>query len=177
MIRRHRSALFALVACAQAGACRIVHFGGAPDPRAVTLRVDSSAYVLRVVGSTYRTDIGFTFTNHTGGTVSKAICGGPTPPTLEMEVSPGRWMMAYSVVELMCDTDPPFRVANDRSYHGTVHVVAAPHGVGGPLGGWIVDTIPGTYRLRWNLRGGADPHKASAAIIDAISPSFRLITP
>lgn len=176
-LRRH-IAVLVLAACAPAGACRTMHREGDPSSRGATLRADSSEYTVRLVGSLYRTDIGYTYTNHTGATVSKAICGGPTPPELEMEISPGRWMRAYSQVELMCETLPPFRIANDQSYRGVLHVAAAPHRVGGPLGsGWIVDTIQGTYRLRWELRAGADPDNRSAAHVDAISPSFRLVTP
>lgn len=139
-----------------------------------TLVTDSTEYTVRFVRPRYRARISFAYTNHTRDAVSDNMCNYPAPPTLEKEVSPGRWVVAYSSILQLCKSEPPFRVAAGATYRGVLALLVAPKGSSfGPA--LKVDSIAGTYRLRWALRAGADPDNRSAPLIEAISPSFRLV--
>jgi len=85
-----------------------------------TLVTDSAEYTVRFVKPFYRARIGFAYTNHTGDAVSANMCHGPTPPTLEKEVSPGGWVVAYSPFLQLCRSEPPFRVVAEQ------HIGACP---------------------------------------------------
>lgn len=142
----------------------------------VRLRADSAQYSVRVTGTTYLATIGFQFDNNSGRTLSKNYCHAPSPPTLEKQRANGEWVFAYSGVELMCLTLPPFRVADGGTYRGALLLAASLPGTNsfpqfGP------DSVPGTYRLRWELRAGADPDDKSAPMIVAVSPPFKLVMP
>lgn len=139
----------------------------------VRLRADSTQYTVRANGEMYQADIGFRFDNHSGRTLSKTYCMAPAPPVLEKERASGEWMHAYSPIELTCLTFPPFRIADGETYRGMLRVTIDPPGSNvfrlfGP------DSIPGTYRLRWELRASADPNDQRAPIITAVSPPFTL---
>jgi hypothetical protein len=125
-----------------------------------------------LVGGLYRATIGYVYTNHTGSTLSATYCNTPVPPALEKSVD-GRWTLAYSPVILLCETIPPFRVARGASYRGTLYFAAAPHGrrMGPAL---YVDSLPGTYRLRWPLHAGEDPRARDAPLVEAISNEFSM---
>jgi hypothetical protein len=102
------------------------------------------------------------------------LCSMYAPPTLEKEVSPGRWVVAYSPFFQLCRSEPPFRVVAGATYRGVLDLLVAPKGssIGPAL---RVDSIAGTYRLRWALRAASDPDNRSAPLIESISPSFRLV--
>jgi hypothetical protein len=83
-------------------------------------------------------------------------------------------VVAYSPILQLCKSEPPFRVAAGATYWGVLALLVAPKGSSfGPA--LKVDSIAGTYRLRWALRAAADPDNRSAPLIEAISPSFRLV--
>lgn len=141
----------------------------------VTLRTDSARYTVRFAPPLYRVRIGFVYRNGTGTPVSTEYCREPGPPTLEKAVG-GRWVPAYNPVTLLCQVVPPFRVAPGGTYRGTLDVAVAPRGtrVGPQL---AVDSIAGTYRLRWALRAGPEPADPRAPSVEASSPPFQLVGP
>ena len=168
---RHALIVAGAIACALASACR-PHRDATWLGEHVELRIDSTEYTARPDGGVYSVKIDFAFTNRTGTTLSRSMCGAPSPPLLEKEVAPGRWVIAYSPVELMCETIPPFRIASGSTYRGVVSAYAttvAP----GRLGGWQADSIPGTYRLHWGLHASAEPNDR-AGTVSATSASFRI---
>ncbi len=135
------------------------------------LVTDSAQYTVRFVDGMYRTTIGYTYTNRSDDAVSAVHCHTPPPPVLEKNVG-GQWVRAYSPVMLMCLTLPPFRIDPGATYRGVVDFAAAPPGrnVAPAL---EVESIPGTYRLRWTLRRGMDPDMGTP--VEAISNEFRLV--
>jgi hypothetical protein len=161
--------LFAAIVAAT-GDCRPLP---APDQQRATLATDSTEYTVRFESGWYRTVIGYTYTNGTGDAVSATHCHTPPPPALEKRVGE-EWVRAYSPVQLLCLSIPHFRIAAGATYRGTLHFAAAPPGRNmGPV--LEVESIPGTYRLRWALRAGSDPEAPGAAVVEAISNEFRLI--
>ena len=155
-------------------ACR-AHRTDAAPATGVELRTDSAKYTVRLDRSVYRVEVGYAFTNRTGKTLSMNVCHLPSPPVLEKEIAAGRWVGAYTRVELMCLTDPPFRVASGTTHRGIVGAAGPPRGAK-RFDGWTVDSIPGTYRLTWTLHASADPND-KAGTITAVSPSFQLKDP
>src|SRR5688572_6821059 len=157
---------------ANAGVCRPAL---APEGQAGTLATDSEQYTVRFVDGMYRATIGYLYTNRSGDAVSATHCHTPPPPTLEKRVGE-EWVRAYSPVMLMCLTIPHFRIAAGATYRGTLHVAAAPRGRN-MAPALEVESIPGTYRLRWGLRAGDDPEARDAPMVEAISNEFRLVEP
>ena len=155
------------------GACHAHRGDGGRLPR-VELRTDSAEYSVRIDRGTYRLDVGYTFLNRTGNTLSMNVCRSPSPPVLEKEVAAGQWVRAYTVVELMCLTEPPFRVASAATYRGVVQAQAPLPG--GRFSGWMVDSIPGMFRLKWALHASADPNDR-AGTITAVSAPFAVRGP
>jgi hypothetical protein len=139
----------------------------------MTLVTDSAQYTVRLVDGMYRTTIGYVYTNRSGNAVSAVHCHTPPPPVLEKKVGEG-WVRAYNPVMLMCLTIPHFRIAAGATYRSALHFAAAPPGRNmAPV--LEVESIPGTYRLRWPLRAGNDPEAPGAPIVEAISNEFRLV--
>lgn len=144
--------------------------------RGTMLLADSTRYTVRLVGEMYSVRIGFRFTNRTGGTVSANYCGVPTPPRLEKQMSDGTWRVAYSPIVLLCETMPPFRIPQLGVYQSVLDVRAGRREAKvAPT--FDVDSVPGTYRLRWRLAAGPDPNESGVGVVEAISPPFRLVGP
>jgi hypothetical protein len=143
-----------------------------PQPQ-VNLTTDSSQYTVRLVDGMYRTTIGYVYTNRSSDAVSATHCHSPPPPLLEKKVG-DEWVRAYNPVMLMCLSIPHFRIGPRTTYRGALHVAAAPPGrrIAPAL---EVESIPGTYRLRWRLCPGEDPEARCAPIVEAISNEFRLV--
>jgi hypothetical protein len=146
----------------------------APDRQTqATLATDSREYAVRFETGMYRATIGYTYTNRSGDAVSATHCHTPPPPVLEKKVGE-EWVRAYSPVQLMCLSIPHFRIAAGATYRGTLDFAAAPPGRNmAPV--LEVESIPGTYRLRWALRAGEDPEARGAPVVEAISNEFRLV--
>jgi hypothetical protein len=146
----------------------------APVPQpSVDLVTDSAQYTVRFVNGLYRTTIGYTYTNRSGRAVSATRCHTAPPPLLEKKVGE-EWVRAYSPVLLLCVDIPHFRIASGATYKGRLYVAAGrPGGNIGPA--MEVTSIPGTYRLRWQLRAGDDPEARDAPFVEAISNEFQLI--
>jgi hypothetical protein len=138
-----------------------------------TLVTDSTEYHAVLANGLYRADIGYRYTNHSRSSVSAVHCHTPPPPALEKNVGQG-WVLAYSPVILMCETIPHFRVSAGATYRSTLHLaVAPPSRRMAPV--LLVDSLPGTYRLRWALRAGDDPTDRDAPMVEAISNEFDLL--
>jgi hypothetical protein len=142
------------------------------QPRA-TLATDAAEYTVRLDVGMYRTTIGYTYTNRSGDAVSAVHCQTPPPPVLEKKVGEA-WVRAYSPVMLMCLSIPHFQIAAGATYRGRLDFAAAPRGrnMAPEL---EVESIPGTYRLRWPLRAGSDPEARDAPTVEAISNEFQLV--
>ena len=157
-----------------AGSCRSVpagQIGGETDAPLVFV-TDSTRYGVRRDGAMYRADIGYRLTNRSGRTISQNYCQTPTPPALEKLVG-GSWVTAYNAVVRLCLTLPPFRVRHGETYRGVVRLAAAPPGRGiAPE--LLVESGPGTYRLRWRFSAGEDP-EANQPTVEAISNEFQLV--
>ena len=164
------SPLLMLWAAALAAGCRTVT--DFDRQSGAFIATDSAAYAVHVEGGLYHAAIGYTYTNGTHAPVSADYCHVPGPPTLEKQVG-DQWVVAYHAIVLLCQTVPPFRIPGGSMYRGTLGLAVAPGGanMGPPL---LVDSIPGTYRLRWVLRAGNDPQDKAAPNVEAISNSFRL---
>jgi hypothetical protein len=146
----------------------------APRPGA-TLRTDSARYEVSFTKPVYRVQIGFVYTNGTDAPVSTNYCKVPGPPALEKRVG-GRWVRAYDPITLLCLSIPPFRLAPGQAYRGTLYVSVAERGANF-LPQLEVDSIAGTYRLRWALTAGSDPDDPDAPSVEATSPPFELVGP
>jgi len=147
--------------------------GVVPDTGTM-LVADSSQYTVRLEGYMYRASIRFHFTNRTGKTLSQAFCNSPIPPELEKQRADGSWTAAYGRVLLTCLTWPPLRIPDGGTYEGRADLSAAQPGHNvHPM--FTLDTVPGIYRLRWDLRVGSDPDNRDAPVFQPVSPPFRLI--
>ena len=167
-----RKRFLTLLTIAGVASCQPTVAREQPAGGTTTIVTDSSQYTVRRVDGMYRATIGYAYTNRTGDVVSMNYCRSPTPPTLEKNVG-GRWVRAYAAVTLMCLTHPPFRIAAGDTYRGTLGLAAAPRG-SNAAPQLEVDSVPGTYRLRWTLRAGSEPDAPGAGVVEAISNEFRL---
>lgn len=140
----------------------------------VSLQADSAQFTVASRGALYQADIGFQFSNHSGRTLSMNYCHAPAPPVLEKQQPDGGWSQAYGAVMLMCLTLPPFRIPDGGSYHGILRFAAGGRGTN-VFPAVDPDSIPGVYRLRWELRAGEDPNNQTARLVRAVSPPFRLL--
>jgi hypothetical protein len=156
--------------------CHAARGAAAIPEGATTLRADSAQYAVRVNGPLYEAAIGFLFINNSGHTLSANYCRVPPPPALEKQRADGGWVHAYSPVVLLCLTLPPFRVANGGTYRGTLALAAGRPGTNF-FPKFEADSVPGIYRLRWELRTGADPDDRASPMVVATSPPFRLVKP
>lgn len=163
--------LVLLLCCLLLGGCQ--RLAVTPTQRAAYMKTDSAAFAVKSERFAYVATIGFTYVNHSGSPVSTTRCGKPGPQDLEKRVG-SRWVQAYSPASLACLSTPNFVLANDDTYHSTLEFVAFEpgHGIGPAL---MVDSVDGTYRLRWSLVHGANPEDRSAPRIEAVSNEFRLI--
>ena len=162
-------ALAVLTSCvsSRAGPHRISTNGQA------TIRTDSAQYTVPVVDGRYQVSISFVLTNATTTSISADYCKEPGPPILEKFIN-GRWHLAYTADSFLCQAVPPFILPVDGSHRGVLQVVALP--LGSTHGNALrVDSIPGTYRLRWMLNAGTDPRAPGTSTVQAISNGFRLV--
>lgn len=148
--------------------------GERDGPPVASLTTDSTEYAVRLDRGLYRVAIGYAYVNRTGRPVSANYCREPNPPLLEKAVG-DRWLLAYDPIELLCKSNTPFRIRAGATYHGTLRVAVAPRG-GHVLPELAVDSVPGTYRLRWVLHAGDDPDDWRAALVETHSNRFRLVS-
>ena len=144
----------------------------APPPLTASLHADSALIHVRRSGINYMANIPFVFTNTTTGPVSKSGCG-LTFPGLEKKVNE-RWVEAYYPVYLACLTKPDFRIESGKSFRHVLRFMAAEpgHNTAPTL---EVESIDGTYRLRWVFSEGTEETAKGARRVDATSNEFQMV--
>ena len=140
--------------------------------RTAFIKTDSAAFTVTFEQLTYRASIGFTYVNRSGSPVSAARCGKPGPPDLEKLIG-SRWTRVYSPISVLCRSNTDFVLGNNATYHATLDFVAFEpgHNMQPSL---RVDSIDGTYRLRWSLVSGSNPDKKNALRVETLSNNFQL---
>jgi hypothetical protein len=169
------ASLLAIGALAVLAGCQTL---GSRAPATASLRTDSAQVVAHHSGFGYGADIGFLYTNTTTKTVSKAGCGGPTPPDLEKKVN-DHWVRAYDPIYPSCLTLPGLVLKPGESHHGVLRFMAAEPGHNTyPM--LNVASIDGIYRLRWDFGEGVegvddlvkDRHRRT---VTSVSNEFRMV--
>jgi hypothetical protein len=153
------------------GACR--RPPPVPPPLTPVFRTDSAVYGVTLRAGYYNTTIRFTYTNPVRTVLSSDGCHGPWPPALEKLVA-GEWAVAYHPVLPLCGMEPPFRLAPGATHRAALGVTASPRG-SGRIPELRVDSLAGTYRLRWILRVGPHPRDPTEVWVVAVSNSFQLV--
>lgn len=169
-IRRKALAIVLVVGCAgNVTACETLGL----SRLTASLRADATEIRVARSGFEYAAEIPFTYVNTTSGPVSMVGCGGPTFPELEKKIE-GHWVPAYYAAYMACRTIPDFTIPSGKSFHSVlkVNVSERGHNVAPEL---LVDSIPGTYRLRWNFVAGTDPTARRAKRVDATSNEFHML--
>lgn len=128
--------------------------GQAPTTSGAPLQTDRASYRLDTTSRGHQLDIDFTFTNPTGRRVYVPTCRTPHPPGLEKWQN-GAWVRAYSPVVLEC-LGPPLVIEPGAAYAGTLSIHAGRAGTR-QYPQFQVESIPGTYRLVWNVLGNWAP--------------------
>jgi hypothetical protein len=123
-------------------------------------------------GFSYFAKIGFVFVNTTPNPISRAGCGGPGYPDLEKKVGE-QWVLAYSPIYAMCRTIPDFSLPSGGTYRGVLELMAAVPGHN-MMPELKVDSIDGTYRLRWVFSEGTAASR-DARKVEGISNEFRMV--
>jgi hypothetical protein len=144
-----------------------------PAPTTASLRTDSTEITVYHSDIAYSAEIGFVYTNTTSKPVAKAGCGSPPFPDLEKKVNE-KWVMAYNPAYLMCLTRPDFSLRSGQSYHGVLRFNAFDRGHN-TLPILAVDSIDGTYRLRWDFVEGTDTQVKGSRTVQSISNEFRMV--
>jgi hypothetical protein len=146
---------------------------GPKQPLSASLRTDSAQIGVRHSSFAYMAEIGFVYTNTTAKPVSKAGCGFPPFPELEKKVN-DRWVAAYYPIYLLCLTKPDFMLRSGETYHGVLNFTAYErgHNTAPTL---EVDSIDGTYRLRWDFAEGTDATVEGTRSVEAVSNEFRMV--
>jgi N-acetylglutamate synthase-like GNAT family acetyltransferase len=138
-----------------------------------SLHADSAEIHVRRSDFTYFANIPFVYTNTTPRAVSIAGCGGPYWPALDKKVN-DRWVEAYYRIQLGCLVKPDFRIESGQTYRDILKFSAYEpgHNTGPEL---RVDSIDGTYRLRFVFVEGTDATAEGTRRVEAISNEFRMV--
>lgn len=145
-----------------------------PSGEDAAIQTDRLEYVLTPSERLIETSIHLTYTNRTGAAVHIHSCGGPQPPRLEKQEQ-GRWVTALEPVMDLC-LGLPITVAAGATY---VHEYRLTAGVPGTTAfpHFEVASIPGTYRLVWDLYHEAVPGSPPTGLLplrERVSNEFRL---
>lgn len=138
--------LAVLVAGACTGSADPFGPGTALQPGETLLVTDAPAYEIRQEGVRSAVDFDLTYRNGLDVAVAVPACHSPARPMLQKLVG-GRWVRAFSSVELMCLT-APLVIPAKRTHHFRYHLRADAH----DLERWseaVDGSLGGTYRLRW----------------------------
>jgi hypothetical protein len=120
--------------------------GAALQPGETLLTTDAPAYDIRQEGVFGAVDFDLTYRNGLDAAVAVPACHAPARPMLQKLVG-GRWVQAYSSVELMCIT-APLVIPAKRTHHFRYRLRADTY----DLERWseaVDGSLEGTYRLRW----------------------------
>src|SRR5215472_4065262 len=131
------------IACA---AARMASSGTEP------IQTDAPIYTYTETNGVAHVNIRITYRNTTGRPVFLPMCQGPQPPRLQKQVG-GQWVIAFSPNVLACQ-ETPMQIANNTSYDYVFQVVGGMPGTN-YLPRFAVDTIPGVYRVLWEIFHGA----------------------
>jgi hypothetical protein len=142
------------------------------QPLKVTLVTDSAEITAYFRNDIYVADIGFTLTNNTAGTISRAGCNTPGWPTLEKKVN-DRWVVGYFFISLMCRTIPDFSWDAGSQFHDVLKVRAAKPGTN-TIPALAVEPIDGVYRLVWDFTEGREAEAKGARQIEVVSNEFHM---
>ncbi len=139
--------------------------GVARTPLHASLITDLAEVTVHYRGHGYSANIGYTFTNTTGLTISRSGCGGPGSPDLEKQVGT-RWTPAYYPVVLTCRTYPDFTWPSGAQIREALRFVAYERGQNS-YPQINVDSIEGIYRLRWTFTQGREAGAKGARNVEA----------
>ena len=147
-------------------------FGVRRTPLHALLLTDSSEVSAYHRGIGYHANIGFTLTNNTGRTISRAGCGGPGWPSLEKKVN-SQWVAAYYPAVLLCRTIPDYSWPPGARFHDVLQFAAVErgHNIHPEI---RVDSIDGIYRLHWSFTEGTEAGAKGARTVEAISNEFAM---
>jgi hypothetical protein len=150
MTSRFRRALLPILLAALPG-CELLRVTGGADEAAIAddpaIVTDSTVYHLRADGRYRRVTIGFVFTNLARAPVQVPTCHGAYPPFLQKREG-GAWVDAWIPVVMLC-LGPPLVIRAGETYHGSLEVAGGIPASSYPR--FLVDPIPGTYRLVWGV--------------------------
>ena len=166
----HRCALaIGVLVCL--GACQTLR--PSKPPLTAPIRTDSAQIGVRHGGFQYNANIGFVFTNTTASPVSTSVWCPPFQ-TLEKKVG-DHWVAATNSKNcLVSQTMPTLTIESGQSYRDLLQFWASDRG----HFGWPelqVDSIEGTYRLRWDFVEGTDAYAKGARRVEGISNEFLMV--
>jgi hypothetical protein len=153
------------------GACQSLR----PSRTALTapIRTDSVQIGVRHRGFTYRADIGFVFTNTTPNPVSTSSWCPPFQ-ILEKKVL-DHWVAATNFKNCLASgTTYALTIESGKSYRDDLQFWASDRG----HSGWpelMLDSIEGTFRLRWDFVEGKDVYAKGARKVEGISNEFQMV--
>jgi hypothetical protein len=141
-------------------------------PLTASLHTDSAEIGVSFRPPGYFAKIGFVYVNTTSAPVSMSGCHGPPDPQLEKKVD-GQWVPAYFPIYMMCLDYPDFRIESGATHRGIIsfHAFEPGHNMAPEL---RVDSIDGTYRLRWDFAEGTDATEGGRRV-KAVSNEFRMV--
>jgi hypothetical protein len=116
------------------------------QPGETLLTTDAPAYEIRQEGVFHAVDFDLTYRNALDVAVAVTACHTPAQPMLQKLVG-GRWVRAYSSVELMC-LSAPLVIPAKRTHRFRYRLRADTY----DLERWseaVDGSLEGTYRLRW----------------------------
>jgi hypothetical protein len=153
------------------GACQTLGLSRAP--LTAPIRTDSVQIGVRHGGYAYKAEIGFVFTNTTPNPVSTSIWCPPFQ-TLEKKVI-DHWVAATSYKNcLTSGAMHTLTIESGKSYRDVLQFWASDRG----HSGWpelMIDSIEGTFRLRWDFVEGTDASAKDARKVEGISNEFRMV--
>jgi hypothetical protein len=153
------------------GACQTLR--PARAPLIAPIRTDSVQIGVRHGGFTYRADIGFVFTNTTPNVVSTSSWCPPFQ-TLEKKVL-NHWVAATNYKNCLASGTPyALTIESGKSYRDDLQFWASDRG----HSGWpelMLDSIEGTFRLRWDFVEGTDLSATNARKVEGISNEFQMV--
>lgn len=115
------------------------------------IRTDRAEYVADRSGGGVSLDIHIRYTNPTDGPTWLSTCHGAYPPMMEKLVD-GAWVRAFEPPVLLC-LGVPIVVAPGASFDDDFIVRASPRG-SNTYPQFELETVPGTYRLVWDIHRG-----------------------
>lgn len=138
------------------------------QPGETLLTTDAPAYEVREeTPIRAAVDFELTYRNPLGVAVAVPACHSPARPALEKLVG-GKWVHAFSSVELLCIT-PPLVIPAGGTHHFRYQMRADAH----DLARWLGATdgsLPGRYRLRWWV--GVRDRRADTGVGTALADKY-----